>query len=77
MTARLIKEFEQTDPNTLEDLLMIMARNIEDSLIQSGAKPGKDFSFLDIYKLAQPFALEVFKKNDKITYATTWPVIKD
>ena len=34
---RLIDDFEFTNPNTLEDLLLIFAKNIENSLIQAGA----------------------------------------
>lgn len=47
----------------MSDLLMVMARNVEDSLIQSGAKAGKDYTYLDLYKLASPYALAVFNKG--------------
>lgn len=48
---------------------MALAYTVEDSLISAGAEPGKDYSILDLYKLAQPFALEVFKSNENITYS--------
>ena len=67
---KLIPDFERVDTTTLEDLLLVMAKNIEDSLIQAGGQPGKDYTLLDCYKLAQPFALEVFKNKDsKITFS--------
>lgn len=70
---KLINDFELTDPNTLEDLLLIFAKNIENSLIQAGAVAGQDYNFLDLYKLAQPFVLEKFKKEDSgISYAISW-----
>lgn len=69
MTAPLLRKIKHTDANTLEDLFLIMAKNIECSLIEGGAIPGKDYSIRDLYTWATPFALEVFKKNDSITYA--------
>jgi hypothetical protein len=55
----------------LEDLMLCMAATIEDSLFQAGAVPG-DYSILDLYKLAQPFCLELFKKNN-ISFIDSWP----
>lgn len=70
---KLINDFEFTSPDTLEDLLLILAKNIEESLIQAGAIAGKDYNILDLYKLAQPFALEKFKSPDNnISYAISW-----
>lgn len=62
MTNKLIRDYEVTDHSSLEDLLLVMAKNVEDSMLQAGAKPGDDYTILDLYKLAQPFALDVFKK---------------
>lgn len=47
---------------------MIMARNIEDSLIESGAVAGNDYTYRDLYQLAAPFALEVFKSREDIKF---------
>ncbi|WP_163560826.1 hypothetical protein [Halomonas sp. NO4] len=69
MAAPLIRDIRHTDATTLEDLLLIMAKNMERSLIEAGATPGEDYSMRDLYTWATPFALEVFKKNDSITYA--------
>ncbi len=71
----LLKDYDSIDPSTLEDLLLAMAKNIESSMIQAGATPGKDYTVLDLYKLAQPFALEVFQKKENITYAVSWPSV--
>ena len=70
---RLIDDFEFTNPNTLEDILLIFAKNIENSLIQAGAIAGQDYNILDLYKLAHPFVLEKFKENtSNISYAISW-----
>lgn len=66
---RLIKKFDTVSPESLEDHLMIMASNVESSMIQAGANEG-DYTILDLYKLSQPFALEVWKQSDKMTYST-------
>lgn len=70
MSDRLLKRVGKTAPDTLEDLLLIMAKNVETSLIQAGATPGKDYTIRDLYTWGMPFALEVFRNSDKITYAT-------
>jgi hypothetical protein len=71
---RLIRDFGEADPNTLEDLWLILARNVEDSLIEAGATPGEDYTMLDLYKLAQPFVLDLFRKPDNdITFTYKWP----
>lgn len=58
--------------NDLVDHLQIIAANIESSLIQAGAAPGEDYTILDLYKLAQPFALHRFQKGE-LEYTTAWP----
>jgi len=71
---RLIREFGESDPKTLEDLWLVLARNAEDSLIKAGATPGKDYTMLDLYKLAQPFVLDLFSKPDNdINFTVQWP----
>ena len=73
MSKNLIRGYEITDHNSLEDLIYVMAKNVEDSLIQGGAEPGKDYTILDCYKLAQPFALEVFKERKDTKFSVSWP----
>jgi len=76
MGAGLIRDLCLTDHTTLEDLLLVMAKNVECSLMEAGAKPGKDYTLLDLYKLAQPFALETYK-GGKINFTTAWPSARD
>ncbi len=52
----------------LADEFYAIAYNIETSLLNSGAVPGQDYNRLDLYKLAQPFVLELFKGNEKFSY---------
>lgn len=72
MKKQLIKSYDKLDVNSLEDFYMIVAQNIETSLIQSGASPGTDYTMLDLYKLAQPFVLERFKTEKSLSYAVAW-----
>lgn len=53
----------------LSDEFYAIAYNIETSMLHAGAVPGQDYTRLDLYKLAQPFVLELFKGNDKFSYA--------
>jgi hypothetical protein len=49
---RLIREHSRYAPDMLTDTLMILARDVEDAMIQSGAVPGKDYTYLNIFELA-------------------------
>lgn len=75
----LINAPTATDCSTLEDLWMALAKNVEQSLELGGAVPGKDYTILDCYKLAQPFALAMFKtvgadgEKRRITFDAGWP----
>lgn len=60
----LISEYQHVDTKTLEDNWLEVARNIEVSLMQAGAVPGTDYSYLDLYKLAQPIVLLNIKNGD-------------
>ncbi len=48
----------------LDDLLLVIATNIEDALISAGAVPGKDYTMLDLFKLANPYALSRWSDED-------------
>lgn len=52
------------EQNSLDDIYLIVARNIEHALMNTGAEPGKDYSILDLFQLAQPFVLHYVRKND-------------
>ena len=40
----------------MTDFLSIAARDIEDALLQCGAEPGKDYTYMDLFKLAVQLA---------------------
>lgn len=57
----LIQFYEHYDAKSMQDFWWLSAMIAEKSLLQSGAVPDRDYSRLDLYKLAQPFVLERFK----------------
>lgn len=48
---------EQCDVNYISDALLVVASNIEDTLLLNGAEPGKDYSYMDLYNLAMKYVL--------------------
>lgn len=52
----------------LSDELYAIAFNIEQTLLSAGATPGKDYTYLDLMNLAQPFVLEMFRSNQGMEY---------
>lgn len=56
---RLIKKCNDSSltfgEKDLTDYLRVIAINIEDSMIEAGAVPGKDYTFIDIYKMAMQY----------------------
>lgn len=64
----LIRRFENygitSSDAPLDDLLLAIATNIEDALLSAGAKPGTDYTYLDLFKLANPYALERWSAED-------------
>ena len=68
MSKGLIKELDVMVKNTLNDEYLAVAYTIEKSLLDAGAKPGQDYSLLDLYKLAQPFVLERFKYTQNMEF---------
>lgn len=61
--TRLTREFSSTDPTVITDLLSILMANIEDSLLQSGAKPGVDYTFRDLAGWAMPLIAEGWREG--------------
>ncbi len=53
-----------TDTRNCQDVLIVAAAAIEQAITQCGAVPGEDYTVLDLFNLAQPFAVEQFKKVD-------------
>jgi hypothetical protein len=73
MSDKLLNDIDTVAPENLDDLFLIMAKNVEEGLIRGGARPGIDYSILDLYQLAQPFALAIFQKNiETMTYTVRW-----
>lgn len=62
----LFKNLELMTSYSLSDELYAVAFNIEQTLLSTGAIPGKDYNYLDLVKLAQPFVLELIRSKDKI-----------
>jgi hypothetical protein len=63
-----------SQPENLTDLMWVMAANIEDSIMaSSSAVGGKDYTVMDLYKLAAPFALKVWERAPEVSFDTSWP----
>jgi hypothetical protein len=63
MTKPLLSRPECYGRNAFSDVFLILACNIEDSLIGGGAVPGKDYKRLDLFRMARPFMLARFKSG--------------
>ncbi|MBT2748619.1 MULTISPECIES: hypothetical protein [unclassified Lysobacter] len=72
MTKPLLCDIKHYDINAIGDLVLIMAKNIEQSLIDGGATPGDDYTIRDLYNWAMPFALDLSRKNDRLTYVSNF-----
>jgi hypothetical protein len=68
MKKQLLQRPTTYAPNAFPDAFLVTACWIEDSLTQGGAVPGKDYSILDLYTLAQPFILARFRKGEITDY---------
>ena len=44
----------------LTDEFLAIAHNVEAALLQAGAKPGTDYTCLDLFRLAQPVVVSMF-----------------
>lgn len=78
MTRPLIADIssEEVDESLIPDAWLVVAWNIEQSLISAGAVPGTDYSWLDLYQMAQPFVMEKWDKGD-IEFVSGMTVVKD
>ena len=61
---RLIEKRELGTADSLEDTWYEMAYAMESSLQNAGANK-RDYTLMDLFSLAQPFVLEMWKENDK------------
>lgn len=68
--THLIRYVGETNITGLEDLLLIMAKNVEAAMREAGAEPGKDYTYRDLFTMGLPFAVEIFKNNsDSMTFS--------
>lgn len=51
------------DDKTLEDALYTAAINVEDALLTAHATPGRDYTLLDLYRMAVPIAVEMMRQE--------------
>ena len=65
MVERFIASERDHEPGELEDELLAFAYTIENSMLSAGARPEKDYTILDLYRLAQPFVLEMFRGREE------------
>jgi hypothetical protein len=61
---QLMTRLETYGVNGFSDAYYMTAYYIECSLIEAGAKPGVDYTLLDLFKLAQPFVLSRYEKRE-------------
>ena len=65
MAKALIQKLDVITRGALIDEYLAMAYNVEQSLIAAGGVPGKDYTLLDLYKLAQPLVIELFRDDSR------------
>lgn len=59
---RLTKRFNGS-PKLLSEMLGMIAFNIEDGLLLLGAKPGVDYTYVDLLALAEPYVRKRWNNN--------------
>lgn len=69
MTKRLTTRYKIVDTKALEDALTVIVSNIENSLLAHGAEPGKDYTYMDLYKLAMEYLIAI-KQDPECNMAT-------
>lgn len=73
---RLIQRVDAIVEGDFSDELLSLAYAIENALLSAGAKPEIDYCVLDLFKLAEPYAKQVFEegiKNHKLSYLRPGP----
>lgn len=59
----LIENVGTMGAGALSDEFMAIAHNVENALRYCGGIPGKDYTLLDLFKLAQPIVVAMFEKG--------------
>ena len=67
----LLKMLPEMEDNHLADDLYAIAFNVEMSLIQAGAVPNKDYTRLDLFRMAEPILSAMLSSGREIHY--TYP----
>ena len=62
MIQPLINQDKTYVAGNFPDDYALIAMEIEQSLIDTGAIPGEDYTIVDLYTLAQPFMLRIWAK---------------
>ena len=52
----------------VSDEWYVMAFNVEQTLLDAGAVPDRDYTYLDVMKLAQPLVMERWRLNGKMEF---------
>ncbi len=63
MIEPLIDNVGTMGSGALADEFMAIAHNVENALRYAGGVPGKDYTLLDLFKLAQPIVVTMFEKG--------------
>ena len=71
----LVPRRARYDVNLLSDLIALMMANVEDALLEAGAKPALDYNHLDLLKEASPFVLSMVNsyEGDQLQITCEWP----
>jgi hypothetical protein len=64
----LIKRMTPMGRGALTDEYLTIASNIEEALQKAGAIAGKDYTYLDLFHLAQPFVVKMFNAGSITQY---------
>lgn len=73
MSTSLIPLLDAMHTGKLVDEYLAVAYTVEQSLMEAGAVPDKDYKILDLYKLAMPIVAERYRKgkiDDELTFPT-------
>lgn len=62
---RLIKTYEKTETNLVDESIYLAALSVEEAMLTAGGRPGTDYNFMDVFTLAVKLA------------PTMWPDIGD
>lgn len=64
MNKPLIPDLDNVDTRMMGDCWLEVARVIERSMMEAGAIPGTDYTYLDLYTLAQPIVIDQLRNNE-------------